>query len=157
MCAHGKKSDEVITYTKDENNIWLVIGIEHTRLTYIILILQDSALGSLTIMDMCSICTAPMVHSVLHMCKLHLCAEHVQASSISYIMRNMYVTCVCDICCLLTCMLQVCCTSVSYMYACYSMVYTHTQATSIPHIMCSLHTCILLQCCIHAAYTHASY
>ena len=80
------------------------------------------------------------------MCKLHLCAEHVQATAIPHIMRNMCATCVRNMCCLHTCMLQVCCTSVScihaYYYSAAYMPLTHMQATSVPH-MCSLHTCML--------------
>ena len=62
---------------------------------------------------------------VLHVCHLHLCAEHVQASSTPH-MRNMNATCV-------------------------HALLAHMQATSIPH-MCGLHTFVLLQCCIHADY-----
>ena len=74
-------------------------------------------------------------------------AAHVQAALMcrtcasfchTSFMRNMYATCVRNMCCLHTCMLQVCCTSVCCMYAYYysaaHMPLAHMQATSVPHI-----------------------
>ena len=93
-------------------------------------------------------CAAPMVQWMLHMCKLHLCAEHVQASAIPHIcatcMLLVYSTCaacVLNMCCLHTCMLQVCCTSVSCMY-------------TVLRTTCRLHACKLLVLLICAACIH---
>ena len=88
------------------------------------------------------------------MCKVHLCAAHVQASAIPHICAH-----VCYLCtrhALLAHMQAIGMLHIMFLacihYNYYSTAYmplAHMQATSIPH-MCSLHTCMLLQCCIHA-------
>ena len=87
-------------------------------------------------MDMCSICAMPMVHSMLHMCKLHLCAEYVQnmCKLLPYL-----ILCA-------TCMLLVYATYAACSHACYR--YAAQVSLTCMHVTA---------CCIHAAYTHASY
>ena len=107
---------------------------------------------SLTKMDMCKqhMCCAYGAVNAAHVQSVLMCRTCASFCHTSY-MRNMYATCVRDMCCLYTCMLQVCCTSVSCMYACYSVLHT-----------CCLHTCKLLvflicAACIHAYYYSAAY
>ena len=84
------------------------------------------------VQHMCCACGAVNVAHVQNMCKLHSCAEHVQASAISHICATsvllVYMTCAA-------------CTHECNRYAAQvSLACVHDKA-----------------CCKHAAYTHASY
>ena len=84
-------------------------------------------------MGMCCICATPMMQWMLHMCKLHLCAEHVQATAIPHICT--------------TCMLLMYATCAACTHACYR--YAAQVSLAYMHVTTVLHT--------HTAYTHASY
>ena len=90
-------------------------------------------------------CTCASCTYVQNMCKLHLCAEHVQAA----LMCRTCASCT-YVQAALMCKLHLCASF------CHTSYMRNMYATGLLH-KCLLHVCILLQCCVHATCTHASY